>query len=269
MGPVAVAAGLAVAIGFGAGAGVSVAIARGEIAASPTLSETPASSPGPSTIGPVTAGSAVPSPEPDTVVSVLPDPPIDDVESTWVVVNKSRPLDPLQWVPPDLVALSSLPGGSGERMRAEAASALVAMHAAAADAGVPFAVTSAYRSYDEQVSLHAGYVAARGRASAERFSARAGYSEHQLGLAVDVYASAACELKPCFADEPAGQWVAAHAHEFGFIVRYPLGYYDTVGYIYEPWHLRYLGPELAADVHASGAATLEEYFGLPGAPDYP
>lgn len=269
MGPVAVAAGLAVAVGIGAAAGLTAALTDEDAAASSSAPAGASTSPTPSAIGPVTAGAGTPAADPEPAVSVVPNPPIDDVESTWVVVNKSRPLDPIDWAPADLVSLGGLPGGGGERLREEAAAALARMHADAADAGVPFAVTSAYRSYDEQRSLHAGYVAARGRASAERFSARAGYSEHQLGLAVDVYASAACELRPCFADEPAGQWVAENAHEYGFIVRYPLGYYDTVGYIYEPWHLRYLGPELARDVHDSGAATLEDYFGLPGAPDYP
>ena len=72
----------------------------------------------------------------------------------------------------------------------------------------------------------------------------------------------------CFKDTPAGAWAAAHAHEYGFIVRYPWWHHETTGYYYEPWHLRYIGIEAATAMNARGTATLEEFLGLPAAPTY-
>ncbi|WP_297083162.1 M15 family metallopeptidase [uncultured Demequina sp.] len=189
---------------------------------------------------------------------------IDDPGSIWVVVNKHRPLDPIRYEPEELVSV-----GSGTQMTPEAASAFGALREAAADAGAGFSTSTAYRSHGFQAGLHADYVAKWGAARADDFSARPGYSEHQTGLAVDVYESAACRLKACFADETAGRWLAAHAHEHGFIVRYAEGAEDITGYRYEPWHLRYVGVELAAFMREQGIATLEEVFGVDPAPDFP
>lgn len=188
---------------------------------------------------------------------------IDDPASPWVVVNKRRPLDPETWVPPQL---EPVPGGGS--MTPDAAAALVRMRDAAADAGAGFSIGSGYRSHGFQASLHADYVAQWGRERADTFSARPGYSEHQTGLAVDIYQSAACRLKPCFGDEPAGEWVAEHAHEYGFILRYPDGATDVTGYRYEPWHVRYVGVDLATHLREEGVETLEELFGLEPAPSY-
>ncbi|WP_084099680.1 M15 family metallopeptidase [Demequina sp. NBRC 110051] len=193
---------------------------------------------------------------------------IDDPASVTVVVNKTRPLEPLTFAPADLVALTGIPGGGSQRMRTEAADALQAMHVAAADAGAGFSVSTAYRAFGFQQSLFSDYSARRGVGSAETFSARPGYSEHQTGLAVDIYASSACRIKRCFGDEAAGQWVAEHGWEYGFVVRYPRGQQDVTGYVYEPWHVRYVGTDLAAALEEGGAATLEEHLGLPAAPDY-
>ncbi|MBD4644500.1 D-alanyl-D-alanine carboxypeptidase family protein, partial [Xanthomonas citri pv. citri] len=82
-----------------------------------------------------------------------------------------------------------------------------------------------------------------GRAEADRVSARPGYSEHQTGLAWDVgdAATPTCDLEACFGDTAAGRWVAAHAAEHGFVIRYPAGAEDETGFAHEPWHLRYVG----------------------------
>lgn len=203
-----------------------------------------------------------------TEVSATPVLILDEPDSTTVIVNKERPLDPLDYAPADLVTLSSLPDGAGERLREGAAAALTAMHAAAAADGAGFRVASAYRSYAEQRSLFSTYASRRSASSAERFSARGGYSEHQTGLAVDVYQSVGCRLKPCFATEAAGAWVAQHGWEYGFIVRYPEGQTAVTGYTYEPWHLRYVGEDVAAAMREEGAVTLEDFLGLSAAPDY-
>ncbi|MCY7411454.1 MAG: D-alanyl-D-alanine carboxypeptidase family protein, partial [Salinibacterium sp.] len=72
----------------------------------------------------------------------------------------------------------------------------------------------------------------------------------------------------CFADTPQGQWLAANGWMYGFIVRYPNGYTQITGYEYEPWHMRFVGVELATELHSTGVLTLEEFFGLPPAPTY-
>ena len=79
---------------------------------------------------------------------------------------------------------------------------------------------------------------------------------------------AVCALDQCFADTPAGQWLAANAYKWGFILRYPNGMDAITGYEFEPWHYRYVGVALATEMHDQGVATLEEFFGLPAAPTY-
>lgn len=205
---------------------------------------------------------APPPPADAPLVDGLVHPSIDDPGSRWVVVNKLRPLDPLGYAPPDLVDL-----GSGYQLRAEAAQAIARLQAEAAAAGLDVAVLSAYRSYDRQLGLFAGAVARFGEQGAEQRSARPGHSEHQTGLAVDV-GGGGCDIERCFGDTREGRWVVANAHRHGFLVRYPDGSQGVTGFQYEPWHLRYVGPELATEMHVTGVATLEEFFGLPAAPDY-
>ena len=77
-----------------------------------------------------------------------------------------------------------------------------------------------------------------------------------------------CALDQCFADTPQGTWLAENGWRFGFIVRYPKDKTPITGYEYEPWHMRYVGVDLATEMHKTGVTTLEEFFGLPAAPDY-
>jgi len=190
---------------------------------------------------------------------------VDDPASIWVVVNKRRPLDPQNYVPDDLVTLK-VPGGG--QMTKLAAAALKDMYDAAEEDGAPFRASTAYRSYNFQKGLFADYVAKSGVAKAETFSARAGYSEHQTGLTVDVYDPKGCHLDTCYATTASGAWLAKHAADFGFIERYPKGSTSVTGYTWEPWHWRYVGVELAEYMRDQHVATLEEAFGLPAAPDY-
>lgn len=190
---------------------------------------------------------------------------VDDPASLWVVVNKSRPLNPVSFVPPDLV-YPAVPYVNRQPMRQEAATALVAMLAAArTESGLGFAVQSAYRSYQTQVSVYRDDVARNGVAYADTDTARPGHSEHQTGLAIDLSAAPAnCSLAACLGTTPHGKWLAANAWRFGFLLRYPADKVPVTGFTYEPWHFRYIGPELAAELHRSGSTTLEEFFGLPG-----
>lgn len=193
---------------------------------------------------------------------------IDDPNSNWVVVNKLRPLSPPEYEP-ELVFVD-VPYVYEPYMRPEAAGALIAMFTAFnTETGLQMQSQSAYRSYWTQADVYAGWVAQLGQAQADLESARPGHSEHQTGLTMDVSAlPSVCALEACFGDTPQGQWLAANSWKYGFIVRYPQGKTEITGYIWEPWHMRYVGVELATEMHNTGITTLEEFFGLPAAPAY-
>lgn len=192
--------------------------------------------------------------------------------SIWVVVNKQRPINPKTYVPSDLVVPSvglRVPGNESMQLRAAAAKALINMFDAATKDNINLMLSSGYRSYNYQVNLYGNYVNTQGQAVADTQSARPGYSEHQTGLAVDLRPTTGqCELDKCFGELPEGKWVAENAYKYGFIIRYPEGSESIVGYEYEPWHIRYVGVDLATNYHNTNATTLEEYFDLPPAPNY-
>lgn len=194
---------------------------------------------------------------------------VDDPASTWVVVNKVRPLHPLDYAPADLV-YPDVTYVNRQPMRAEVAQALVAMFAAGKrEAGLDFSVQSAYRSFDSQTRVYTDDVASHGQAYADTDTARPGFSEHQTGLAVDISAvPATCSLDACFAHTPQGEWLAANAWRFGFLLRYPADEVTVTGFTFEPWHFRFVGPPLTAQLRATGATTLEDFFGVPGGTEY-
>jgi D-alanyl-D-alanine carboxypeptidase len=191
----------------------------------------------------------------------------------WVVVNKHRPLSPLNYAPSNVREVESsktLDNSRGLELADQAASALedlaAAMHAEGA--GQLF-VNSAYRSYDYQLELFESKTKQYGLAGALVRSAKAGFSEHQTGLAVDVSVpSQGCAIMQCFGDTVGGQWLAQNAWRFGFIVRYEEDTTAITGYTYEPWHLRFVGDELAKLYTERGVHTLEEFWGFSAAPDY-
>jgi LAS superfamily LD-carboxypeptidase LdcB len=165
-------------------------------------------------------------------------------------------------VPPDLAPLGAayLAPGFGGSLRGEAKAALERMLSDAFDQGHDIYVRSAYRSYAEQERTFAYWVSVLGEAEARRVSAEPGHSEHQLGTAADLTtADVGYDLTEEFGDTPAGQWLAANAHAYGYALSYPAGAEPVTGYAYEPWHWRYLGLEHAAAWKASGL-TLVEYL---------
>lgn len=194
---------------------------------------------------------------------------IDDPTSLWLVVDKLRSLNPPAFVPPDLID-TPVPHLNPATLRAEPANAMVAMFAAAkAEGAGGMQLQSAYRSYAVQVKVYNGYVASAGKAGADSQSARPGFSEHQTGLAADISAlPLTCALAACFGQTPQGIWLAANAYRFGFLLRYPADKIGVTGFIYEPWHFRYVGVALTTEMKRIGATTLEEFFGLPAAPTY-
>jgi len=183
---------------------------------------------------------------------------IDDPSSIWVVVNRARALNPEDYSPGDLVDVP-VEHTWDPMLRQEASDAAVALFAAArTEAALVLASNSAYRSYSTQVRLFS---------PDDPTTAPPGHSEHQTGLAIDIGAgSGYCSIEECFADTPEGQWLAANAWRFGFLLRYPADKIDVTGYTFEPWHFRYIGVELATEMHTTGVTTLEEFFELPAAP---
>lgn len=228
---------------------------------------------------PTPTATSIPAPSPSPTESATPTPSpspefdrgarsIDDPASLWVVANKLRPLAPLEFAPGDL-RTAAIPHVYEPVLRDEAATAAEQLVAAAAAEGIALTAQSTYRSYASQQRVYAGWVAQLGQEAADLTSARPGHSEHQTGLAIDFSAvPATCTLDQCFAGTPQGQWLAANAWRFGFHLRYPEGATPITGYEFEPWHYRYVGPELATELHETGIRTLEEFFGLPPAPDY-
>lgn len=187
--------------------------------------------------------------------------PLDRAGSLWAVVNKGRRL-PADYVPQDLTR-PKVVMGKRETLRNEASAALQKMFAAAAKDGLKLKLISGYRSYYSQQSVYGGYVRSVGTAQADTFSARPGFSEHQTGLAADVGAtSGSCDLDQCFDATAEGRWLAANCYDFGFIIRYPKDKDTITGYEYEPWHLRYVGSDLSAQIKNTHQ-TLEQFFGLP------
>ena len=149
-----------------------------------------------------------------------------------------------------------LPEDYNPGLDSETESAFNTLSEAAANEGLDIYLSSGFRSYETQARIYGSYVDSYGQESADTFSARPGYSEHQTGLAIDVNT-----IDDSFAGTPEAEWLANHAHEYGFIIRYPKGKESITGYKYEPWHIRYLGVEKATEVYNSGL-TLEEFLGI-------
>jgi D-alanyl-D-alanine carboxypeptidase len=189
---------------------------------------------------------------------------VTNSDSIEVVVNKERSLKET-YVPEDLVKITDVPtllaSKEVNQLRKPAAEALTKLvEAAKEEIKIQLHARSGYRSYRTQESTYNGYVKSYGQAEADKFSAKAGQSEHQTGLSMDISSeSVNYLLNEEFGDTEEGKWVAENAHRFGFIIRYPKGKEDITGYQYEPWHLRYLGEDLATKVYESGL-TLEQYF---------
>lgn len=181
-----------------------------------------------------------------------------------VLINKQNPVDK-DYKPDDLTSIkyyASNRSEAGRYMRKEAADQFHKLVEAAASEGYELVMTTAYRSYGFQQILWNNYVANEGEAAASRFSAKPGQSEHQSGLAVDVSApSVDYALTESFGKTEEGIWLAQNAYKFGFIIRFPEGKESITGYLYEPWHIRYVGKPVAAEIYAKGL-TLEEYLAL-------
>ncbi|SHM48472.1 M15 family metallopeptidase [Gracilibacillus kekensis] len=192
---------------------------------------------------------------------------IDNPTSVELVVNKQRKL-PDGYEPGDLVDAnvpyhpSAGEGNPKRLLRQVAADALEELFQAAEADGLDLIAVSGYRSAQRQKQLYENSVAKNGQEHADKFSAKPGTSEHQTGLAMDVASAAlVAVLEQSFIETDEGKWLEDNAHKYGFIIRYPEGKEEITGYGYEPWHLRYVGEEMATEIYQA-QTTLEEYFGL-------
>ncbi|GGB10661.1 D-alanyl-D-alanine carboxypeptidase family protein [Macrococcus hajekii] len=155
-----------------------------------------------------------------------------------------------------------LPADYAPGENAEARTALERLMSAGSAEGLHYAIRSGYRSYAEQDALYHSYVARDGKEAADKYSAEPGHSEHQTGLAFDLGSRESVkDFTISFGDTPEGKWLQNHAHLYGFIIRYPEGKTRVTGYQYEPWHIRYVGKNLAQTLYKS-KLTLEEYYGI-------
>lgn len=181
--------------------------------------------------------------------------------SLWAMANKTRAL-PLDYAPTPIVmpdvATRTDKSETERSVRGDVAEPLKKLFAAAAQDGHQLMVGSAYRTAELQQLYFSTYVANSGLEAANQYSAKPGQSEHQLGLSVDISTlSRECYLSECFTSTPDGEWLAAHAHEYGFTLRYQKGKEAITGYNFEPWHYRYVGVDFAIALHQSGL-TIEE-----------
>ena len=186
----------------------------------------------------------------------------DKEKGLFVLVNKQNSVD-RSYVPDDLEGIKYYAAdrtASARFMKSEAAAAFHELAEAAMEEGHKIVITTAYRSYDFQSTLYNNYVANYGQAEADTFSAKPGTSEHQTGLATDVSSpSVNYQLTSDYINTPEGTWLNDNAHKFGFIIRYQKDKESITGYIYEPWHIRYVGKTAAKEIYEQGLA-LEEYL---------
>ena len=177
----------------------------------------------------------------------------------YLIVNKTYHLTS-DWVPTNThkKITESMDGFCREFIDKTAYEAWSEMKADAAALGLKLWIQSGYRGYYYQQDLYNGYVKRKGKAAADKSSARPGASEHQSGLAFDLNT-----ITTSFKDTSEGKWVNENAYKYGYIIRYPEGKTSETGYIFEPWHIRYVGKELAKALYNDGNwLTMEDYFGI-------
>ncbi|MBR5229349.1 MAG: M15 family metallopeptidase [Firmicutes bacterium] len=178
-----------------------------------------------------------------------------------VLVNKYYTVSK-GYKPIDMVTIDNKYGTYTDmEMKADAYEAYKRLYSDAKAEGFNLKLCSTMRSYNTQKTLFNNSLANRGRETTNVRSAYPGRSEHHTGYAIDVTsASMGWGLTQDFINFPDGQWINDHCHEYGYIVRYPKGKTDITGYAYEPWHLRYVGVDVATYIMANNL-TLEEYLG--------
>lgn len=185
---------------------------------------------------------------------------LEGLDSINILVNKKNDLpadyEPSDLIHPDVSTTKNL------TVREVIHEDLKEMFKDAEDDHINLSITSGYRSYSYQKRLFNNYAARDGEEAASRYSARPGQSEHQTGLALDIAAkNGVCTLNTCFKDTDEGKWLKENAWKYGFILRYPEGKEEITGYMFEPWHFRYVGKKEAQKIYESGL-TVEEFYNV-------
>ena len=225
----------------------------------PTPIATPVPTPVPATLAPPPTGGSLPQ---CTYADVLT--PHHGLDQWRITLLDTIYHVPSTYAPGDLVDSSAAGLNAGYLIRTVMLGDLAAMAADARAAGTPIQLVSGYRSHSQQKATFDYWVSVGGYEQALRTSARAGHSEHQLGTAIDVTSEggAAPWNYADWAATPAGAWMAANAWRYGFVMSYPAGSFDFTCYAYEPWHYRYVGRDLAAQVVSSGVALRQLLWAL-------
>lgn len=190
-------------------------------------------------------------------------PAVDKSSEYLILVNKSHGLNKA-YEPEDLRKVRDAANDRDaeyQKLRKAAAKSFRKLVAGAKAAGCTIKLTTGYRPYSYQKTLYKQYIDMDGKDKAEQYSAKPGYSEHQTGLSADVSSPfVGYQLVRKYGRTKAGKWLAENGHYYGFIIRYPKGKEEITGYEYEPWHIRYVGKEAAAEIYER-QLTLEEYLG--------
>ena len=208
------------------------------------------------TVKPTTTTTALPAAPSCTIGEVSAG---RDPAKNWarIIVDTRRRL-PDAYVPPDLVDASAAGFPTGFKLRSLVIDDLRALREAAKANGTPIGLIAAFRTAAQQADLYARREKQLGAEATHR-AARGGHSEHQLGTAIDVGDEGDFDVFQDWGASAAGKWMAAHAHEYGFVLSYPQGKTAATCYDYEPWHFRYLGRARARAVQTSGL-TLREFL---------
>ncbi|WP_142414596.1 M15 family metallopeptidase [Hathewaya massiliensis] len=182
-----------------------------------------------------------------------------------VVANKNRNL-PRSYEPSDLlpvkIRFTSISFNKENMLRKEAAISVEKLVNDATIEGIYFKGVSAYRSYENQVVTYSYIANSKGYDYADRYSAKPGQSEHQTGLSIDLgIRSMGYDLNQSFANTKEGKWLKENCCKYGFIIRYPKEKTHITGYSFEPWHIRYVGEELATYLTENNL-TLEEFYNI-------
>ena len=180
----------------------------------------------------------------------------DTSKDTLMIVNKHYKIEN-NYKPDNLVTVLS-EHGYPNKIRADVYEEFKKMYNAAKNDNVSIFIASPYRSYSDQNSLYTYYVNTDGKQNADTYSARPGFSEHHTGLAMDLIPEYGLDLDT-FENSDGFKWMQENAYKYGFILRYPKDKEYITGYIYEPWHYRYVGISAATTIKNEGL-TFEEYY---------
>ena len=186
--------------------------------------------------------------------------PTDLSKEYLILVNKYNYLEE-DFTPEDIITISTKYswGSYGTHsIRKEVFDAFLKMHEDANQNNIYLMINSSYRDFKSQTIVYNNYETSHGEVYADKYAARPGYSEHQTGLALDIF-SIDGALRSTFKDTEAYAWLKDNAHKYGFILRYPEGKEDITGFSFEPWHYRYVGVEAAKYIYEK-QITLEEYY---------